>query len=129
MGKPWTEQLGSNTVEFTIPEGNGRNTVDAVVRDAAGNQLSRARIVAIEGTGKYKRWEAGGYAYLVIDGDDVREADPPVWLIVETGEVSQVTASITEWFSSLASGVLEKKSVMKARRSAGMDSGMDRYFQ
>ncbi|WP_431953986.1 hypothetical protein [Nocardia lijiangensis] len=66
VGKPWTEKLGSNTVEFTIPEGNGLNSVDAVVRDADGKVLSRARIVAIEGTAKYKRWQDyadGGASY------------------------------------------------------------------
>lgn len=66
VGKPWTEQVGSNTVEFTIAEGNGLNTVDAIVRDAAGNELSRARIVALEGTAKYVRWQnyvGGGASY------------------------------------------------------------------
>ncbi|MGW6423515.1 hypothetical protein ACWF82_12630 [Nocardia sp. NPDC055053] len=58
VGKPWTEERPNGiTVEYRIPEGNGSNTVDAIVRDADNNVISTARIVAIEGTGKYVRWQ------------------------------------------------------------------------
>ncbi|UGT52377.1 hypothetical protein [Nocardia asteroides] len=67
VGKTWTEvRPNGQVVEYTIPEGNGKNTVDAVVKDAAGNVVSTARIVAIEGTGKYVRWQddvGGGASY------------------------------------------------------------------
>ncbi|MGM7646558.1 hypothetical protein ACSVDM_16785 [Nocardia sp. JW2] len=58
VGQPWDQVLpNGQTVTFTIPEGNGKNTVDAVVRDKDGNVVSTARIVSIEGTAKYIRWQ------------------------------------------------------------------------
>ncbi|MFC8381673.1 hypothetical protein [Nocardia sp. NPDC057272] len=58
QGKPWTEvRPNGQTVEYTIPEGNGKNTVDAIVRDSTGKVVSTARIVSIEGTAKYIRWQ------------------------------------------------------------------------
>ncbi|MEV0543116.1 hypothetical protein [Nocardia salmonicida] len=70
VGKSWTEERPNGiTVDYTIPEGNGLNTVDAVVRDSQGNILSTARIVRvveIDGTAKYVRWQShagGGASY------------------------------------------------------------------
>ncbi|MGF0317850.1 hypothetical protein [Nocardia fluminea] len=58
QGKPWTEvRPNGQTVEYSIPEGNGKNTVDAIVRDSTGQVVSTARIVSIEGTAKYIRWQ------------------------------------------------------------------------
>ncbi|MFI1238681.1 hypothetical protein [Nocardia salmonicida] len=58
QGKPWTEvRPNGHTVEYTIPKGNGKNTVDAIVRDSTGKVVSTARIVSIEGTAKYIRWQ------------------------------------------------------------------------
>lgn len=68
VGRSWTEERPNGiTVDYTIPEGNGFNTVDAIVRDSQGNILSTARIVRIveiDGTAKYVRWQshAGGEA-------------------------------------------------------------------
>ncbi|WP_410871319.1 hypothetical protein [Nocardia sp. A7] len=70
VGKSWTEERPNGiTVDYTIPQGNGLNTVDAIVRDSQGNILSRARIVRVEeidGTAKYVRWQShagGGASY------------------------------------------------------------------
>ncbi|MFD4434293.1 hypothetical protein [Nocardia sp. NPDC058497] len=72
QGKPWTEvRPNGQTIEYTIPEGNGKNTVDAVVKDATGKVVSTARIVAIEGTAKYVRWQddvGGGSSYFESGG-------------------------------------------------------------
>ncbi|MGS2807389.1 hypothetical protein [Nocardia sp. MW-W600-9] len=72
QGKPWTEvRPNGQTIEYTIPEGNGKNTVDAVVKDATGKVVSTARIVAIEGTAKYVRWQDdvdGGSSYFESGG-------------------------------------------------------------
>ncbi|MEV0080499.1 hypothetical protein AB0H58_29170 [Nocardia neocaledoniensis] len=72
VGKTWTEvRPNGQVVEYTIPEGNGKNTVDAVVKDAAGNVLSTARIVSIEGTANYIRWQddvGGGSSYFESGG-------------------------------------------------------------
>ncbi|MFC3962589.1 HNH endonuclease [Nocardia jiangsuensis] len=57
-GVPWIEQRDRGvTVQYTILEGNNGDSVDAVVRDGGGNEISRARIVTIDATGRYKRWQ------------------------------------------------------------------------
>ncbi|MEU4414438.1 hypothetical protein [Nocardia salmonicida] len=70
VGKSWTEERPNGiSVDYTIPEGNGLNTVDAIVRDSQGSILSTARIVRVEeidGTAKYVRWQShagGGASY------------------------------------------------------------------
>ncbi|MEV0356381.1 hypothetical protein AB0H71_09990 [Nocardia sp. NPDC050697] len=74
-GVPWFEQRDQDlTVQYTILEGNNGDSVDAVVRDAAGNEISRARIVTIDATGRYKRWQndaTGSASYFESGAPDI----------------------------------------------------------
>ncbi|MCP9622533.1 hypothetical protein NMK54_20505 [Nocardia otitidiscaviarum] len=58
VGAKWTEPLlEGSTAHYSIPEGNGLNTVDVVIVDATGTVVTRARIVrAVTGPG-YRRWQ------------------------------------------------------------------------
>ncbi|MGW4846830.1 SMI1/KNR4 family protein [Nocardia brasiliensis] len=47
----------------------------------------------------------GGYQVCVIDGADLNEPNPPVWLLEEDGELSQLWSTVAEWFSGVCAGV------------------------
>lgn len=58
VGAEWWEDLpGGGKKKFTIPEGNGTNTVDIVVFDAEGKIVTNARVASVEGGPGYVRWQ------------------------------------------------------------------------
>ncbi|QBS41986.1 SMI1/KNR4 family protein [Nocardia sp. CS682] len=63
--------------------------------------------------------EAGGYSYLVIDGSDVGDPDPPLWEITESGVVTRRRESVTEWFGLLIDRVVQEKRRLAADRAKG----------
>jgi hypothetical protein len=58
-------------------------------------------------------------AYTVIDGSDLADPDPPVWLLLETGEVRKALDSVTRWFAVLGEEVVDMKRRLVARRARG----------
>ncbi|MGX1776548.1 SMI1/KNR4 family protein [Nocardia brasiliensis] len=47
----------------------------------------------------------GGYQVCVIDGADLNDPNPPVWLLEEDGELSRLWSTVTEWFAGVCAGV------------------------
>ncbi|MFJ4656145.1 SMI1/KNR4 family protein [Nocardia sp. NPDC088792] len=62
---------------------------------------------------------AGGYSYLVIDGVDLEQPDPPVWLLIESCQVKQIANSVTEWFGRVIDEVINEKRRLSERRAKG----------
>ncbi|RBO87905.1 hypothetical protein [Nocardia puris] len=63
--------------------------------------------------------EAGAYSYVVVDGGDLLRADPPLWLLHETGRAERRWESVTAWFALRAAGVIERGRKLAERRAEG----------
>ncbi|MFB7720750.1 SMI1/KNR4 family protein [Nocardia sp. NPDC056100] len=63
--------------------------------------------------------EAGGYSFLVIDGIDIANPDPPLWELIENGTVSKCAGSLTEWFDQVVNAIIQKKHQLIEYRAEG----------
>lgn len=63
--------------------------------------------------------EAGGYSFLVIDGKDISNPDPPLWELIEDGRVSKCAESLTEWFNRVVDAIIKKKHQLVEYRADG----------
>lgn len=61
--------------------------------------------------------DAAASSYLVIDGVDLAEPDPPVWLLTEGGEVTRRVESVTAWFARASEGVMRLRRLCAERRA------------
>lgn len=69
-------------------------------------------------------------AYTVIDGSDLADPDPPVWVLVETGEVRTALDSVTQWFAMLGEEVVDLQRRLVDRRTRGRpDLLREPYFR
>lgn len=59
------------------------------------------------------------YSYLVVDGSNVLETDPPTWVLTESGSIESGTDSITGWFEDCCSGVLRHRDDVLSRIARG----------
>ncbi|MGW0251258.1 hypothetical protein ACWDYH_31980 [Nocardia goodfellowii] len=74
--------------------------------------------------------EGGSYSYVVIDGSDLTQPDPPLWLLSEGGRVEQRWDSVTTWFALRANGVADRQRRLAERRRKGRpDAARERYFR
>ncbi len=63
--------------------------------------------------------EGGSYVYLVVDGSDLDEPDPPMWVLYESGKVTRSSDSVTTWFAKVGEHVLEARHMLADRRARG----------
>lgn len=63
--------------------------------------------------------DAAASAYVVVDGADLAETDPPMWVLVESGEVTMRHESVTAWFALTGEGVMEGRRLLAERRARG----------
>jgi hypothetical protein len=69
-------------------------------------------------------------SYSVIDGSDLAEPDPPVWVLVESGEVRRSRDSVTHWFAMVAEGLFDTKRRLADMRALGCpDLLREPYFR
>ena len=69
-------------------------------------------------------------SYVVIDGSDLAEPDPPVWVLVESGEVRKRRDSVTQWFEKVGEGLVETRNRLADRRRRGRpDLAREAYFR
>jgi hypothetical protein len=66
-------------------------------------------------------------SHLVIDGSDLAEPDPPIWLLVETGEVTRSVESVTAWFANTGEELMQRRHELKRRRA--VQEYFDRVFR
>ncbi|WP_158854905.1 SMI1/KNR4 family protein [Saccharothrix deserti] len=74
----------------------GVRKVDAEVREEAGWCVDEADERGIshgmrDPAGMLVVTEGGAYVYLVVDGSDLAEPDPPMWVLFESGKVTSTT--------------------------------------
>ncbi|TWF77778.1 hypothetical protein FHX44_113693 [Pseudonocardia hierapolitana] len=63
--------------------------------------------------------EHQAYSYHVVDGVDLHQADPPVWVITEGEGTRKVWPSVTSWFDSTAPSVRKYRSRLRLARQLG----------
>ncbi|PAZ15958.1 hypothetical protein CLM62_10815 [Streptomyces sp. SA15] len=63
--------------------------------------------------------DAAASSYVVVDGADLAEADPPMWVLVESGEVTRRHESVTAWFALTGEGVMDTRRMLAERRAHG----------
>ncbi|MFG1795026.1 SMI1/KNR4 family protein [Nocardia sp. NPDC049149] len=69
----------------------------------------------------------GGYQVCVLDGADLDEPDPPVWLLREDGELARLWSTTTEWFSGVCAEVTSRVDQLGRARHQP-DLGWAAYF-
>jgi hypothetical protein len=63
--------------------------------------------------------EHQAYSYHVVDGADLDQPDPPVWVINEGEDVQQYWPSVTYWFDGTAPSVKQYRSRLRLMRKQG----------
>lgn len=73
--------------------------------------------------------DGGSYSYLAVDGSDLENPNPPLWMLTESGDVTKRWDSVTSWFANVADGVRERKERLASRRARGKaDPAREAYF-
>lgn len=69
-----------------------------------------------------------GYEFHVIDGVDLGNTDPPVWLLMEGQPATKMWSSVTEWFDTATGRVLALKERIRRMQEEGGRSTRSKYF-
>ncbi|WP_157762666.1 SMI1/KNR4 family protein [Nocardia yamanashiensis] len=110
---------------FGVSAVNGEEKQEALagLDDAADHALS-------DPGGMLVLAEIGSYNYVIVDGKDLDEPDPPLWLLHESGTVEMRWPSVTDWFAAAARIVADRKRKLAEDRSAGFpDVAREAYFR
>jgi hypothetical protein len=66
--------------------------------------------------------EHQAYTYHVVDGADLDQPDPPVWVITEGEEARKYWPSVTNWFEGTEPSVKKYRSRLRLMRQIGITS-------
>lgn len=114
--------FGVETADPEIKEGAGWCLEEADERGTPHGMRDPAGMLVIAA--------AHPESYSVIDGSDLAEPDPPVWVLVESGEVWRSRDSVTQWFATVGEGLVETKRRLADMRARGRpDLLREPYFR
>lgn len=68
-----------------------------------------------------------GASYVVIDGSDLAEPDPPLWQLDESPEVRRGFESTTAWFASLGEDLMNRRRAFERRKASWHPSNQRHY--
>ncbi|MGV9680068.1 hypothetical protein ACWDSJ_32710 [Nocardia sp. NPDC003482] len=108
----------------------GVEVIDESDKEAAIAQLARLENTMTDSAGMLVLMEHGAYQYYVIDGADLGQPDPPVWLIYEDEMAEKISPSVSGWFDSIAPDVERDRERLRFDRKLGswIDPGWAEYI-
>ncbi|MFI9509688.1 hypothetical protein [Nocardia sp. NPDC052566] len=98
----------------------GLDTVDEETKPDALGALPQLQNAMVDAAGMLVLVDHQAYQYHVIDGADLAQPNPPVWLISEEEMAEAVWPSVTDWFDANAPRVKDQLERFKRMRESGL---------
>jgi hypothetical protein len=107
--------LAGSSIGVTVVGENAKRNAMATLRGLDENPLADAEKMLV-------LVEHQAYSYHLVDGADLTNPDPPVWLITEGDEARKAWSSVTDWFDGTAPDADDYRAKLRMMRRFGHSS-------
>lgn len=111
--------VGKNPSLWFAGSSFGVSAVDRSAKDGAIASLSMSTSKPAGSENMLVLVAHGGYSYHAIDGADLAEENPPVWLIDEGEAATQQWDSVTSWFRAMTPDIARYRTRARIFRNRG----------